>query len=583
MRSQLLKFLLTTIPISMSLGCSGGDSKSQSASRAESTVGTDAVIDADIVVYGATPSGIAAAIEAAHLGKQVILLEPGRHVGGMMANGLGSTDLYDMQALGGLVRAFFNTVHGIHGSSGSEDQGGTLYEPHVAEQAFLQMIGQQSSLKVVYGAALVSAVKSGHSINSLLAGGVTYQAKIFIDSSYEGDLMAAAGVSYSVGRESLQQYGESKAGVQNPALPSKVKIDPYAVPLDPTSGLLPHIEALPLGALGSADTGVMAYNYRLCLSADSNNQIPFSAPANYDPSEFEALGRWVQAFEASGNSLNVNYFLAPRKLPNQKFDLNNSGGAVLSTDEVGANDDYVNASFAQRQQIAAEHQRYMQGLLYFLITDARLPESIRTAISSYGLCKDEFTDNGGWPRQLYVREARRMIGVYVMTQADGENKTKISDPIGLGGYNFDSHFVHRIVVNGSVYNEGNGSVYNQGGYIHVLPYPIPYRALIPVSMQSDNLLVSVAMSASHVAYESLRVEPTYMVMGQAAGAAAALAIDEHVSVQNVNYSALSSQLQTDGQVVHLPLRASLSNAVFKFAHFIIGRFRAVGLLPSATA
>jgi len=503
-------------------------------------------VTADVVVYGATPSGIAAAIEAAHLGKQVLLLEPGRHVGGMTSSGLGVTDVYTQSALGGLVQTFFSTVASLYGPANTDNKNGTRYEPHIAEQAFNRMLGQQKTLQVVFNAALSSIAMNGTTITSLSASnGTMYAAKEFIDASYEGDLMAAAKVSYTVGRESTTQYNESIAGVWIPSPLGDFTIDPYVTPGNPSSGLLQHIESITLGAPGSADTSVMAYNYRLCVSTDPANQIPFAAPVNFDPMEFEVLGRYAQALTASGKSIGLTDFLLAESLPNMKLDVNNSGG--FSTDDVAANTAYPDGSAATRQQIIADHRHYVQGLLYFLATDPRIPQPVQTTIKSWGLCKDEFTDNGGWPRQLYVREARRMIGTYVMTQQDAQNQTTIADSIGLGGYPFDNHLQHRVAVSGNTEDEG-GKGTNRGS----TSYPIPYRALTPQPSQAGNLLVTVDVSASHVAIESLRVEPTYMIMGQAAGAAASLAIDENATVQNVSYQALASQLTTDGQVLTAP-------------------------------
>jgi len=500
-------------------------------------------VTADVVVYGATPSGIAAAIEAAHLGKKVLLLEPGQHVGGITSSGLGTTDMYTQSALGGLVKTFFSTVASIYGPANTDTLSGTRYEPHVAEQAFNQMLAQQKTLQVVFNATLSSIAKNGTVIASLTASnGTTYVAKVFIDASYEGDLMAAAKVSYTVGREATTKYNESIAGVWKPSPMGDLTVDPYVTPGSPSSGLLQHIESTPLGAPGSADTSVMAYTYRLCVSKRLTNQIPFSAPVNYDPMEFELLGRYGKALTASGRAIVLNNFLLAEPLPNSKLDINNNGG--FSTDNVAANTEYPNGSAATRQQIIINHKHYVQGLLYFLATDPRIPKSVQATVKSWGLCKDEFMDNGGWPRQLYVREARRMTGVYVITQFDAQNKTSINNSIGLGGYPFDNHLQHRVAVDGKAQNEAGKGI-TRG----TTPYRIPYGALNPRPSQATNLLVSVAISASHVALESLRIEPTYMIMGQAAGAAASLAIDANANVQDVKYSTLAKQLTADGQVL----------------------------------
>lgn len=504
-------------------------------------------VTADVVVYSATPSGIMASIEAAHLGKKVVLLEPGQHVGGMSSSGLGATDLYSMNAIGGLVQTFFQTVKSVYGADGvplpAGFANGTDYAPHIAEQAFNQMLGAQSSnITVVFGAGLSSISQTGTVINNVtMSNAVAYAAKEFIDASYEGDLMAAARISYTVGREALTQYWEPYAGVQDPKLMGEA-IDPYVTPGDPSSGLIQHVMPDTLGAPGSADQSVMAYNYRLCLSTDPANQIPFTAPAGYNAAEFEVVARLIAAYENKGEIISLGTIVTQYQLPQDKIDVNAT--FYVSTDDVGASTAYPNASLSDRQQIAAAHKEYMQGLLYFLMTDPRIPSSIQADVRALGLCKDEFTDNGGWPRQLYIREARRMIGAYVMTQNDAQLKTSIEDSIGLGGYSlFDSHYCNRIARDGTLYVEG--FPYSLRNH----PYPIPYRILTPRASQAANLLVTVDVSASHVAYDSLRVEVTYMMMGQAAGAAASLAIDESANVQSVNYSQLKAQLLSDGQIL----------------------------------
>jgi hypothetical protein len=502
-------------------------------------------LEEDVLVYKADPSGIAAAIEAAHLGKRVVLLEPTQHVGGMMSSGLGTSDVYGTNVIGGLAATFFQTVATNYGPANATlDFSGTHFEPHIAEQAFNQMLAQQANITVVLGVSLSAISMNGTRIATFTASnGITYGAKEFIDASYEGDLMAAAHVSYATGREATSQYGEPLAGVQIPTPLDGLTVDPYVVAGDPASGLLQHVQAITLGAPGSADNGVMAYNYRLCVSQNAANQIPFPVPPNYNPEEFEVLGRFAAAVTASKTAPAETLFLGPGQLPNQKLDVNN--GEPFSTDETGESVDYANADPATRAQIAAEVTRYMQSLLHFLATDPRIPPHVQAHFSGWGLCKDEFTDNGGWPWQLYVREARRMIGAYVMTQSDIEGNTTIADPIGLGGYAFDSHDVHRVAVNGMAENEGLFSIANQA-------YPIPYRALTPMPSQVTNLLVSVEVSASRVANTSLRLEPTYMIMGQAAGAAASEAIDEGASVQSIDYATLANQLTSDGQVLAKP-------------------------------
>ena len=504
-----------------------------------STSGQQLAAQASVLVYAATPSGIMAAIEAAHLGKSVILLEPSQHVGGMTSSGLGQTDSYDLRALGGLVQTFFQTVHAIDVAAGNpSDVQGLHYEPHVAEAAFLQMLGQYPNIQIVYGESLASVVMNGTVIQSIaMTDGKSYSGSEFIDASYAGDLMAMAGVSYAVGRESVAQYGETLAGVQVPALWDSISSSPYVVPGDPSSGLIAHVTPNTLGPPGSADNGIMAYNYRLCLSSDPQNQIPFTAPAGYNGEEFELQARNIAGVEATGKTVSLGFLCSLYTLPNNKFDLN------VCTDDVGASVGYPTGASASRQQIADSVREFDQGLLYFLLTDPRIPAAVQTSLHGLGLCKDEFTDNGGWPRQLYVREADRMVGQYVLTQADAMAQTSVPDPIGLGGFQFDMHDVNQVADPAGVLTEG--------GIEQPLTetYPISYRILTPLPAQATNLLVPVAVSASHVGYSSLRIEPTFMVMGQAAGAAASLAIDETATVQGVYYSALSATLISDGQVL----------------------------------
>lgn len=495
---------------------------------------SNTTVSADIVVYGATPSGIMASIEASRLGKTVVLLEPTQHVGGLMSNGLGATDLYG-GTYSGLPLEFFKKVSTFYG--GAPGQAAYTFEPHAAEQIFNSMLGASSNITVVLGVSLSGVEMAGTKLTELVgSNGVIYQGNQFIDSTYTGDLIAAAHVSYTVGREPSSQYNESLAGVTEPYQIGSVPISPYVVPGNSASGLIPHVFANTLGAPGSGDSAVMAYNYRLCVSSESANQIPFTAPPNYDSSEFELLGRLA----ASANpAMTLSDFLAMNPLPNHKFDLNNAG--PMSTDEVEESFDYPDGTTGVRQKIEAEQKRYMLALLYFLQTDSRIPATVRDTVKSIGLCKDEFTDNGGWPRQIYAREARRMIGTYVMTQANLNPDTAVPDSIGLGGYNIDDHFEHVVNINGAVFWDSK-TVDSQG------LYQIPYRILMPPSSQATNLLSSVAVSASHVAFASLRVELTYMIMGQAAGAAASLAINDNSTVQDLSYPALGAQLASGGVI-----------------------------------
>lgn len=500
---------------------------------------------ADVVIYRATPAGITAAISAARLGKKVALLESGTHVGGMMTSGLGLTDFYDIRALGGLVKTFFAAVDADYGNV-SADNSGKWFEPHVAERVFLKMLSGQPNVKLVFNSALSSVEKEGRTLVSLNdTAGNRFSGALYIDASYEGDLLAAAGISHALGRESSSQYDESMAGAGFPQPLGGLEVDPYRIPGSPSSGLLALIESDPAAPKGSGDDRLMAYNYRLCLCSDPRNQLPFSVPASYDPQEYELLGRYAAALTAYGQPYGVEAFLKLSALPNNKFDLNANG--PVSTDHVGANKGYVTGTQEVRQQIIADHKRYMEGLFRFLSTDSRIPSAVRARVASLGLCKDEFKDNGGWSRQMYVREARRMVGEYVMTQADALRETDITDPIAMGGYPFDNHIVRRFVFREKVYDEGGFLARGK-----MSPYPISYRALTPKATEAGNLLVPVGLSTSHVAYTSLRVEPTFMLLGQAAGTAAAMAINQAVPVQQLDYPALAQQLVSDGQVLQVP-------------------------------
>ncbi len=498
---------------------------------------------ADVIVYGGTPAGIMAAVEAGSHGKRVLLLERSQHIGGMMTNGLGYTDRYADKAIGGLPASFFQQVLALYGGkksvAGKASAMGHLFEPHIAEAAFEAMLDPQPRVTVMLGVSLGDVQMTGRRIASLDDDkGVTYAAAEFIDASYTGDLMAAAHVSYTVGRESSGQYGEDLAGVGPAQRMGNQPLSPYMVAGDSTSGLIAHVNAGPLAAAGSEDKTLMGYNYRVCLSSDPANQIPIQAPDNYDAAEYELMGRIALA---ENPVLVPKYYLDANSLPNQKFDWNNTR-SFFSSDDVGANKGYADGGGQKRAQLEARQRHYQQGLFYFLATDPRIPADVQNWVRGMGLCKDEFTDNGGWPRQIYVREARRMLGTYVLTEQDLKLQTVIVDSIGLGGYASDDHLHHIVAMNGGV------SFENSRGF-QPTPYPIPYRVLTHRMSETTNLLVPVAVSASHTAYDSLRIETTYMIMGQAAGAGASLAIDESVPVQRVDTGALQTLLVGEGVVV----------------------------------
>ncbi|WP_246197635.1 FAD-dependent oxidoreductase [Chitinophaga agrisoli] len=488
----------------------------------------------DICIYGGTAAGVTAAYTAKKMGKTVLLIEPGKHLGGMTSGGLGYTDIGNKFAITGLARDFYRRV-GMH--YGKFEQ--WIFEPHVAEDILKEYI-QKAQAPVLYNYYITAAQKQQGAIQSITLkstnGGAqrTIKAKMFIDCSYEGDLMAKAGVSYTVGREANSQYNETYDGVQ---LLDKHQfpdgIDPYKEPGKPASGLLWGISAQPLADHGSGDKKVQAYNYRICLTDDPANRIPITRPDNYDSTQFELVLRVMAVKPWTSLWGGLKFDL----MPNHKTDINNNG--PFSTDMIGMNYDYPEADYAKRQQIIKKHEDYNKGLLYFLGHDTHVPASVRQLMLKWGYPKDEYTDNGNWSFQLYVREARRMIGDYVMTQANCQGKEVVKDAIGMAAYTMDSHNCQRVVVNGMVKNEGDVQMGTPG------PYPIAYRSLTPKASECKNLLVPVCLSATHIAYGSIRMEPVFMVLGQSSAVAAVMAINNKQTIQAVDITALQQKLKQD--------------------------------------
>jgi hypothetical protein len=376
-----------------------------------------------------------------------------------------------------------------------------------------------------------------------MENGKIFRAKMFIDATYEGDLMAKAGVRYEVGREANSEYGETLNGGRalTPKHQFAVAVDPYLNPGAPGSGLLPFIQSAEAGKAGESDRSVQAYNYRLCYTRNPANRLPHKKPPQYDPAKYELLARYLEALVAAGRKLSLEEFWNPIAMPNGKTDINNNGG--FSTDFIGANYDYPDATYARREQICRAHENYTLGFIYFLATSPRVPENMRLEMQSWGPAKDEFVDSHGWPHQLYVREARRMISDYVMTEHNCRGQTKAEDPVGLAAYTMDSHNCRRIVKDGRVENEGDVQV---GG---VPPYPISYRAIVPKAAECENLLVPICLSATHIAYGSIRMEPVFMILGQSAATAAVLSLDANCSLQKLNYEILRVCLLKDKQVL----------------------------------
>jgi hypothetical protein len=488
----------------------------------------------DIAVYGGTSGGVAAAVQAARMGKTVVLIEPGKHLGGLTAGGLGATDIGNKGAIGGIAREFYRRLGKHYG----KDEAWT-FEPHIAEQVMNDLV-REAGVTVVFGERLDlkhGLKKQGRRITSIvMESGRTVTAAVYIDTSYEGDLMAKAGVSYHVGREANSVYGETFNGVQLGSTKHqfKVHIDPYIKPGEPASGLLPCVHEGSPGEHGQGDHRVQAYNFRMCLTDDPANRLPFPKPAGYNPVRYELLLRYIQAgvFDALGSNL---------PMPNRKTDTNNNG--AFSTDNIGMNYDYPDGDYATRERIFQEHVTYQQGLMWFLANDPRVPERVRDEVNRWGLCKDEFIDHGGWPHQLYIREARRMISDYVMNQHNCEGRRVAGDSIGLAAYGMDSHNTQRWVKDGYASNEGDVQV---GGF---RPYPIAYRSIVPKKEECHNLLVPVCLSASHIAYGSIRMEPVFMVLGQSAATAASEALDAGIAVQDVDAKRLQQRLLADKQVL----------------------------------
>ncbi|WP_405517267.1 FAD-dependent oxidoreductase [Spirosoma sp. KNUC1025] len=497
-------------------------------------------INVDVCVYGGTSAGVIAAYSAKKSGKSVVLIEPGRHLGGMSSGGLGATDIGNKQAITGLSRDFYRRI-GHH--YGQPEQ--WTFEPHVAEAVFMQYV-KEANIPVWFGYRLsavqtqakrIQAITVEPSVDKQLNNRII-RAKQFIDCSYEGDLMAKAGVAYTVGRESSSQYNESLNGVQfrdKHQFPDGV--DPYVVPGKPESGLLCGISTAKLAPNGTADKAVQAYNFRLCFTDDPANRIPITRPEGYDSTKYELLLRQIAKKMPKELTWNLMHFVM---MPNRKTDINNCGG--LSTDMIGANYDYPDADYARRAEIIREHERYTKGFFYFIGHDPRVPKHLRDEMLQWGYPKDEYVDNNHFSPQLYIREGRRLVGEYVMTQANCEGKVVVPDAVGMAAYTMDSHNCQRLIVDNpgavaQVRNEGDVQV---GGFP---PYPVSYRALIPKRGSIENLLVPVCLSASHIAYGSIRMEPVFMVLGQSTAQAACLAIDDKKAVQDIDIRKLQKLIK----------------------------------------
>lgn len=527
---------------------------------------------ADLIIYGGTSAAVTAAVEAVQSGKTVLVVSPDTHLGGLSSGGLGYTDTGNKSTIGGLSREFYHRVwlhyndsaawkwqkHSEYGNKGQgtiamdgENRTMWIFEPHVAEQVFEDFIAENkikvfrdewldraNGVKISTGTLIKR--KKIESIRTL--SGKTFYGKMFIDATYEGDLMAAAGVSYHVGREACKEYNETWNGVQADARHHghffKDKIDPYKTPGKTESGLLYGISSEKIAPTCSGDNKIQAYCFRLCMSNHPENRVPFPKPENYNSENYELLGR---IFDAGWREWFGKFDL----IPNRKTDTNNHG--PFSMDFIGMNYDYPEATYEHRKEIIKAHEDYQKGLLYYVANDPRVPKEIHDEMQNWGLARDEFQDNGNWSRQLYIRESRRMLGEYVTSENDVLAKRKVPDPIGMGSYAMDSHNAQRYVTSeGYVQNEGDVGVSPDS------PYAISYGSIVPKSEECQNLLVPVCVSASHIAYGSVRMEPVFMILGQSAAIAACKAIDIDHAVQEIPYEALKKELLKRGQVLSLP-------------------------------
>ena len=504
--------------------------------------------EVDVCVYGGTSAGVIAAYSVKMMGKSVVLVEPGKYLGGLTTGGLGATDIGNKIAITGLARDFYRRVGRHYGQVES-----WTFEPSVASKIMNQYINE-AQVDVVYQKRIVTATKKGLKISYITLEdtqspdtkpNICIKAKQFIDCSYEGDLMAQAGVSYTIGRESNSVYNETLNGVYLAEYRQRSGfhqfpdgIDPYKISGDTASGLLWGISTASLQPNGTGDQKIQSYNFRICLTNAPENRIPITKPDNYDPQRYELLAR---LFEAQPKEWDISQYFIWSRMPNNKTDINNRG--AFSTDMIDANHEYAEADYDRRSQIFREHLDYTKGLLYFYITDPSVPKHLQEFVAQWGYPKDEYPDNGHWTPQLYVREARRMVGSYVMTEANCVGKEVVTDGVGMAAYGMDSHNCQRLVI----HQDGKDMVKNEGN-VEVgvtAPYPVSYKALLPKKNECVNLLVPVCLSASHIAYGSIRMEPVFMVLGQSAAIAACLAIDNKAYTQDVDVARLQDILKTN--------------------------------------
>ena len=530
--------------------------------------------DYDVCVYGATSGGVVAALQADRMGKSVILLEPYQHVGGMTSSGLSALDVGNPATIGGITREYFSKLAARYGKELSFENyfahtgGDFVIEPSGAEKLFLEYLAE-SEITVRYDKKIRSAQMDDTKIISItMEDGSYYHAKVFIDATYEGDLMATAGVSYTTTREANSKYNETGNGFSlkkyTPSIywgvpgdngrradrkgiwDRDIPISPYLDPTDKNSGLLPTIKPYSGEQNGEEAQGVQAYCFRLCMTDNPDNRIPINKPDNYDPWNYEIQRRFIQACVLQGDDMDIRWFTKLDPLVNDKWDFNT---ATFGSNIPGLSWDWPDADWDRRQDLYDYQRDYHMGLLYFLANDPVVPEKLKKQVRSFGLCKDEFVDNGGWPYQLYIREARRMISDLVMNENHCTGKLIAGKSVAMASYGLDIHEIQRIAYNDMVVREGKSPA-----SVRVIPYGIGYNAIVPKKDECTNLLVTFAVSASHVAFGSIRMEPTFMMLSQSAATAACQMIDQRTSIQNIDYSTLRKTILTDGQILSLPNR-----------------------------
>lgn len=523
-------------------------------------------ISAQVIIYGGTSAAVTTAVQLARMDKEVVIICPDKHLGGLSASGLGYTDTGNKRVIGGLSREFYQRVYNHYmkedawkwqekeeyGNVGQgtpaidgENRTMWIFEPHVAEKVFEDLISE-NNIEVFRNKWLERKkgveMNNGKIASITMLDGNKFIGDFFIDATYEGDLMAAAGISYHVGREANSVYNEKWNGIQVGVLHhghhfGDMKISPYYIPGDPASGVLPRISTEDPGEKGEGDKRVQAYCFRTCLTKVNENRVPFERPEKYDSTQYELLIRildngWKGTFRKFD------------PIPNLKTDVNNHG--PFSFDNIGMNYDYPEASYERRAEITKEHENYQKGLLYFYANDPRVPEGIRKEMKLWGLAEDEFTDNDNWPHQLYIREARRMIGKFVMTENEVLGKNEVPEPIGMGSYTMDSHNTQRYITpEGYVQNEGDIGVHPEQ------PYQIAFGSILPKKEECKNLLVPVAVSSSHIAFGSIRMEPVFMILGQSAGVIAATAIDNNMEVHDLEYEKIKKRLIKNGVILNV--------------------------------